>query len=190
MVDISWFNEYNRFDPNSNLRRKPLNLSNFFDDFVFEKLLNNGLESQGTKNHVPLAYLSIPQVGFRFLISEIETAEPSLVFGLCDFDTTMFFGKFDISKLSAFASEKDLILRNDKFFPPKYALGVYGKVAATSGILNAAKVGTYAPLFDAFDTFQFNNPNLNLSELNTSLGWDKNVTAPIATRFGPSKHNP
>lgn len=139
---------------------------NVFTQEQILSLLQNGQEENHGKNHVPVAYLRVRNLGYRFLITEIDPQTPEKAYGLCDYDTDMKIDFVNLKDLAVIAKQngESILARND--FEGKYPLAVYDMVASNVGsIITDDTVSGYGEYFSQFAKGPNVDPSVYLGDL-------------------------
>jgi hypothetical protein len=105
------------------------------------KLLTNGAKSaasEGGIDHKPVIKLFNPTGAGKWLISEINPANPDIAFGLVDLGTgTPEMGYISISEIRAIRGGMGLPIERDQWFSADKKLTEYAAAARASGRLVA-----------------------------------------------------
>lgn len=137
-----------------------------FTDSQMTELLSNGLPQNSGKNHIPVAYFEIKQLGYSILATEISHENHDLGFGLCDYNTELKFCSFSIEKLYHQLQSEHAIFSTNLDFLGKYPIGVYAKVAKEVGtIVTDDKDRLLKPLFNNFSNDVWANQSARIDDL-------------------------
>jgi len=94
------------------------------------KLLKNGAEQDGTKDHTPVVKWFTPDGQATWLISEIDPNHPDIAFGLCDLGTGFpELGDVSITEIKSIRGQLGLAVERDLHFQGKYPLSIYADAA-------------------------------------------------------------
>ena len=97
-----------------------------------EKLLANGA-GRGA-DHVPVVKLFNPTGAGTWLLTELDTEDASIAFGLADLGFgTPEIGSFSLSELEAFKGPFGLGIERDLYFEGKFTLSAYAEAARAEG---------------------------------------------------------
>ena len=97
-----------------------------------EKLLANGADRDG--DHVPVVKLFNPCGAGTWIVTELDTEDPSIAFGLADLGFGFpELGSFSLEELSAFRGPFGLGIERDLYFEGKYAISTYAEAARAAG---------------------------------------------------------
>ena len=108
-----------------------------------ERLLANGAKRGA--DHVPVLKLFNPCGAGTWLLSELDTEDESIAFGLADLGFgTPEIGSFSLEELNAFQGPFGLGIERDLYFEGKFTLAVYAEAARAAG-----RIVEYGPELDA-----------------------------------------
>ncbi len=108
-----------------------------------ETLLANGAKRGA--DHVPLVKLFNPCGAGTWLVTELDTEDASIAFGLADLGFgTPEIGSFSLTELEAFQGPFGLGIERDLYFEGKFSLSAYAEAAR-----NAGRIVEYGPELDA-----------------------------------------
>ena len=108
-----------------------------------ETLLTNG--ARRGADHVPLVKLFNPCGAGTWLVTELDTEDASIAFGLADLGFgTPEIGSFSLTELESFQGPFGLGIERDLYFEGKFSLSVYAEAAR-----NAGRIVEYGPELDA-----------------------------------------
>lgn len=96
-------------------------------------LTANAMNVIDLNQQIPIAYLRLRSVGYRFLLTQIDPKSDHIFYGLCDFNTEIYqqFYSFQLIKDMA-AKNKEAILV-DKNFKATHSIADFQKVAEAFG---------------------------------------------------------
>lgn len=98
---------------------------------LYERLLANGRASlEAERDHTPVAKFFDPAGAATWLISELNPAEPDILFGLCDLGQGFpELGYVRFSELAETKNRLGINLERDLFFVGTFPLSVYAEAA-------------------------------------------------------------
>jgi len=100
------------------------------------KMIQNGMESQKgySGNHWPVVKLFTPDAGCTWLLSELDSEEPDIAFGLCDLGLGFpELGYVSISEIARLRWNLGLPVERDLSFKATKSLLEYSKNAREAG---------------------------------------------------------
>lgn len=98
-----------------------------------EQLLSNGSEANRTKDHFPVVKLFTPDAGAVWLLTELDPAEPSIAYGLCDLGLGFpELGYVSITELAEVRGPMGFPVEDDFGFTPKYPISIYARAASAA----------------------------------------------------------
>lgn len=102
----------------------------FLTDAQQEQLLKNGSEENRDQDHAPIVKLFIPNTNAIWLLSEIEPANPTIAFGLCDLGLGFpELGYVDLEELNEILIAGTFQVEQDYSFKPQYPMSIYAHAA-------------------------------------------------------------
>lgn len=102
----------------------------FLTDVQKEQLLKNGSEDNRDQDHAPIVKLFIPNTNAIWLLSEIEPANPTIAFGLCDLGLGFpELGYVDLEELNEILIAGTFQVEQDYSFKPQYPMSIYAHTA-------------------------------------------------------------
>ena len=108
-----------------------------------EQLIANGAKRGA--DHVPVLKLFNPCGAGTWLVTELDTEDTSIAFGLADLGFgTPEIGSFSLEELNAFQGPFGLGIERDLYFEGKFTLAVYAEAARAAG-----RIVEYGPELDA-----------------------------------------
>ncbi len=108
-----------------------------------EQLIANGAKRGA--DHVPVLKLFNPCGAGTWLVTELDTEDTSIAFGLADLGFgTPEIGSFSLEELNAFQGPFGLGIERDLYFEGKFTLAVYAEAARAAG-----RIVEYGPEHDA-----------------------------------------
>jgi hypothetical protein len=96
-------------------------------------LFANANSAEAKELQVPVAYLRIRNLGYRFLVTQLDVQNPDVFYGLCDFDTDIKVQYYSLTLLKRMAAEKGDHLVAKPDFKASHSLDVFTKVARHFG---------------------------------------------------------
>lgn len=106
----------------------------------FTQLLKNGSPENRGKDHKPVVKLFTPDANCTWLLTEIDSEDQDLAFGLCDLGMGYpELGYVSINELSTVRGKLGLPIERDISFEGKYTISIYA---------NAANLKSYITLSD------------------------------------------
>lgn len=94
------------------------------------KLLQNGNVENRGKDHKPVIKLFTPDANCTWLLTEIDSQETDLAFGLCDLGMGFpELGYVSIAELSALRGKLGLPVERDLSFEGKFPISIYARAA-------------------------------------------------------------
>ncbi|MFD2937819.1 DUF2958 domain-containing protein [Spirosoma flavum] len=94
------------------------------------KLLHNGSPEQRGKDHKPVVKLFTPDAGCTWLLTEVDSEETDLAFGLCDLGLGFpELGYLSVAELISVRGRFGLPVERDRHFEGKYPISVYADAA-------------------------------------------------------------
>ena len=128
--------------------------------------MTNGLPENSGKNHVPVAYIEVRNLGYSILVTEINSENHDLGFGLCDYNTEIKFSTFSIEKMKQDLENENHVLSTNRDFLGKHPIAVYAKVAEEVGtIVTDDKDRRLKPVFENFSTDPWTNKATRIEDL-------------------------
>lgn len=143
---------------------------NLFSEEVRQALYKNHIEENHGKNHIPLVCLTVRKLGYKFLLTEIDSLKPEYGFGLYEYDTELGIGYVHLPSLyiSAENTEEPMLLNRE--FYGKYSLAVYAMVANKIGlVITDDSVSGYSEIFQQFTNETSCDPSLQIDSLASKL---------------------
>jgi hypothetical protein len=90
------------------------------------RLLRNGNPEHRSEDHIPVVKLFTPDAGCTWLLTEIDSEETDLAFGLCDLELGFpELGYVSITELISVCGCFGLPVERDRHFEGKYPVSVY-----------------------------------------------------------------
>lgn len=97
-----------------------------------KKLLKNGTTCD--QDHAPVVKIFNPYGKQTWLISEMDPANPDILFGLCDLGFgSPELGSVSLSELQSIQPLRGLYLERDRHFDAKYPMSAYARLASAEG---------------------------------------------------------
>ena len=110
---------------------------------IREKLLANGADRGA--DHEPVVKLFNPCGAGTWLVTELDTEDTSVAFGLADLGFGCpEVGSFSLEEFEAFKGPFGLGIERDLYFEGKFSLAVYAEAARAAG-----RIVEYGPELDA-----------------------------------------
>jgi hypothetical protein len=107
-----------------------------FTQAIHARLLKNGTASQAAEggiDHAPVVKLFTPDAAATWLLSEIDSDNPTLAFGLADLGMGCpELGAVDLTEISEVRGRLGLPVERDRYFTGTYPLSVYAEAARSA----------------------------------------------------------
>lgn len=148
--------------------------SELFTQSQLELLSKNGSKENHGKNHVPVAILRVQKLGYTFFITERDTDDPDMFFGLLDYDTRLRIGHFSLTLLEKQVNQS---VKKPKITSPhdvnfKYNLAVYAMAAESMGtIIKEDWSSQFPEVLESFKDERSSDPQQNVTLLKRKLTW-------------------
>jgi hypothetical protein len=110
-----------------------MNLMKLFSKDEQKKLFANS-KNAGVQQ-VPVAYLRVRKLGYRFLITSLDPERPHIAYGLCDYDTKVVVQHFNLEQVQQQAAAKNDELQSGKNYVAHLPLTNYLEMAQELGTL-------------------------------------------------------
>jgi len=112
----------------------------FLTEAQKEQLLKNGSEENRDQDHAPIVKLFIPNTNAIWLLSEIEPANPTIAFGLCDLGLGFpELGYVDLDELKEIRVAETFQIEQDYSFKSQYPMSVYAQAARMGRFITTKK---------------------------------------------------
>lgn len=96
----------------------------------YEQLIKNGLPENRDQDHHPVAKLLLPGTGCTWLLTEIDSEDTNIAFGLCDLGMGFpELGYVDLDEIASVKTRLGLSIERDSDFKGKYPISVYASAA-------------------------------------------------------------
>lgn len=110
-----------------------MNLMKLFSKDEQKKLFANSTDTGSWQ--VPVSYLRVRKLGYRFLITSLDPDRPQIAYGLCDYDTKLVVQHFNLEQVQQQAAAKNDALQSGKNFVAHLPLENYLEMAQELGTL-------------------------------------------------------
>ena len=131
-----------------------------------KQLIENGLPENSGKNHYPISFIEVKKVGYAILITEINSEDSDLCFGLCDYGGTVRLTTFSISKLKEDVKSENSAFSTNFDFWGKYPIAVYARVAKEIGaVVGYSTDRLLDATFEKYAQEKWSKESLYLNEL-------------------------
>jgi Protein of unknown function (DUF2958) len=108
-------------------------------DDIRRRLLTNGAAEVET-DHVPVVKFFDPTGAATWLITEMMTDEPDILFGLCDLGMGYpELGYVSLSELQSVKGRLGLGIERDLYFSARFPLSVYARAAHVAGSITESE---------------------------------------------------
>jgi Protein of unknown function (DUF2958) len=96
----------------------------------YDQLIKNGSAENRDKDHSPVAKLFLPGTGFTWLLTEIDSIDTNIAFGLCDLGMGFpELGYVDLDELGQTFTPYKMSVERDLHFKGRYPISVYAEAA-------------------------------------------------------------